>query len=69
MHRVGVVLGAGGITGIAWLMGALEAVRAHTGWEPGTARVVSGTSAGAVAATVLAAGIDPEELLRMAEEP
>lgn len=69
MTRVGVVLGAGGITGIAWLLGALEAVHRHTGWDPASADVLTGTSAGAVAATVLASGTDPGSLLAMAEEP
>jgi NTE family protein len=69
MTRVGVVLGAGGITGIAWLLGALEAVHRHTGWDPGTADVLTGTSAGAVAATVLASGAEPGSLLAMAEQP
>lgn len=67
--RVGLVLGAGGITGIAWLAGALRAIRARTGWEPADADIVSGTSAGAIAGAVLAAGHDPAGLLRYAEEP
>jgi NTE family protein len=67
--RVGLVLGAGGITGIAWLAGALEALRDHSGWDPASADIISGTSAGAIAATVLAAGQDPAGLLRYAECP
>lgn len=67
--RVGLVLGAGGITGIAWLAGALRAVREQTGWDPADAALISGTSAGAVAATVLAAGQDPCDLLVYAEDP
>src|SRR3954468_18683755 len=67
--RVGLVLGAGGITGIAWLVGALEALREHTGWDPATADVISGTSAGAVAATVLASGRPMRGLLPYAEVP
>ena len=66
--RVGLVLGAGGVTGIAWLLGALEAVREHTGWDPATADVISGTSAGAVAAAVLACGLPARGLLRFAED-
>jgi NTE family protein len=62
------VLGAGGITGIAWLLGALEAVRESTGWDPRSADVISGTSAGAVAAAVLATGADPARLLTYAED-
>lgn len=67
--RVGLVLGAGGISGIAWLLGVLEAIHEHTGWDPAEADVVSGTSAGAVAAAVIAAGLEPRSLLRFAEEP
>jgi NTE family protein len=66
---VGLVLGAGGITGIAWLVGALEALRERTGWDPATADVVSGTSAGAVAAAVLASGHPMSDLLTYAEDP
>lgn len=69
MTRVAVVLGAGGITGIAWLLGALEAIRQQTGWDPATADVLTGTSAGAVAATVTAGDVHPERLLEMAERP
>src|SRR3954469_5522839 len=67
--RVGLVLGAGGITGIAWLVGALEAVREHTGWDPATAGVVSGTPGGAGAAAVLASGRPMRDLLAYAEDP
>lgn len=63
------MLGAGGITGIAWLAGALRAVHEQTGWDPATADIITGTSAGAVAATVLAAGQDPCDLLAYAEDP
>lgn len=67
--KIGLVLGAGGITGIAWLAGAVRAVREHTGWDPADADLIAGTSAGAVVATVLAAGGDPADLLVYAEEP
>ncbi len=66
--RVGLVLGAGGITGIAWLVGALEALRERTGWDPRTADVVGGTSAGAVVAAVLASGAPLRDLLVYAED-
>lgn len=68
MTRIALVLGAGGITGIAWLLGALEAVHEQTGWDPASAVVTSGTSAGAVAAAVRAAGVPAERLLEMAED-
>ena len=62
------MLGAGGITGIAWLVGALEALRERTGWDPATADIVSGTSAGAVVAAVLTSDVEPLSLLRFAED-
>src|SRR2546423_6492863 len=54
--RVGLVLGAGGVTGGAWLTGALHALVEETGWDPGSADVVVGTSAGSVIGTIVAAG-------------
>ncbi len=62
-------MGAGGTVGIAWLVGALQALREHTGWDPADAHVICGTSAGSVVAAVLAAGLDPVSLLDMAEDP
>src|SRR4051812_6205644 len=59
MMRVGLVLGAGGVTGGAWLTGALQAIVDDTGWDPGSADVVVGTSAGAMIGTLLAAGGGP----------
>jgi len=46
--RVGLVLGAGGVLGGAWLVGALEAIAAETGWDPGSADRLVGTSAGSM---------------------
>ena len=63
------MLGAGGITGIAWLAGAVRALEEHTGWEASSADILAGTSAGAVVATVLAADHDPCDLLVYAEQP
>src|SRR3954469_16593374 len=54
--RVGLVLGAGGVTGGAWLTGVLQALVEETGWDPGSADVVVGTSAGAMIGTLVAAG-------------
>jgi NTE family protein len=58
--RVGLVLGAGGVLGGSWLMGALEALEAETGWRASEAEVVVGTSAGAVIGALAAAGIRSE---------
>ncbi len=57
--RVGLVLGAGGVQGGAWLTGALDALAEQTGWDPATADVVVGTSAGSVIGSLCVAGIPP----------
>ncbi|WP_162824207.1 patatin-like phospholipase family protein [Peterkaempfera bronchialis] len=60
--RRGLVLGGGGMLGAAWTVGALCAVAEATGWDPGGADVVLGTSAGAILGTLLASGVGPDEL-------
>lgn len=57
--RVGLVLGAGGVQGGAWLTGALDALAEETGWDPATAEVVVGTSAGSVIGALCVGGIPP----------
>jgi NTE family protein len=57
--RVGLVLGAGGVLGGAWLAGALAALTEHTGWDPATADVVVGTSAGSMIGALLTGGVPP----------
>jgi NTE family protein len=54
--RVGLVLGAGGIQGGAWLTGGLYALATETGWDPMDARRIVGTSAGSMIGSVVAAG-------------
>lgn len=58
--RVGLVLGAGGVVGASWLIGALEALKSETGWNPSEADMIVGTSAGSVIGALTAAGVDPE---------
>jgi NTE family protein len=58
--RIGLVLGAGGVVGASWLMGALEGLEAETGWQPRDADYIVGTSAGSVIGTLVASGIPPE---------
>lgn len=53
MGRVGLVLGGGGVTGAAYEMAALMALRLATGWHPDDADVVVGTSAGAFVTALL----------------
>jgi NTE family protein len=57
--RVGLVLGAGGVLGGAWLTGALHAVATETGWDPGGADYIVGTSAGSMIGALLACGVPP----------
>ena len=57
--RAGLVLGAGGVMGGAWLTGGLKALVDETGWDPATADHVVGTSAGALLGSLLAGGIPP----------
>ena len=57
--KVGLVLGAGGVMGGAWLTGGLEALARETGWDPGSADYIVGTSAGSMMGALLAADIPP----------
>jgi NTE family protein len=57
--KAGLVLGAGGVLGGAWLTGALHALARETDWDPADADYVVGTSAGAMIGALLAAGVPP----------
>jgi len=57
--KVGLVLGAGGIQGGAWLTGGLEALAEETGWDPAAADYVVGTSAGSMIGALCASGVPP----------
>lgn len=57
--RVGLVMGAGGVLGGAWLTGALHAIASETGWDPGSARHIVGTSSGAMLGAMVACGVPP----------
>jgi NTE family protein len=59
MTRLGLVLGAGGVVGASWLMGALEALEDETGWRATEAERIVGTSAGSVVGAMLADGLEP----------
>jgi NTE family protein len=57
--RIGLVLGAGGVVGASWLIGALEALESETGWAPAGADRIVGTSAGSVVGALTATGVAP----------
>ena len=63
MMRTGVVLGAGGVLGAAWTIGALAALQETRGWDPREAEVLIGTSAGSVLAGFLGCGVGVDVLL------
>jgi NTE family protein len=63
MTRTGLVLGAGGILGSAWMTGALPAVQQRIGRPLGELDLVLGTSAGAVLGAALRCGMSVDELL------
>ncbi len=58
-RRVGLVLGAGGVLGGAWLTGALHAIASETRWDPGSSDYIVGTSAGSMVGALLACGVPP----------
>ena len=57
--NVGLVLGAGGVLGGAWLTGGLDALARETRWDPGSAEYIVGTSAGSMIGALVAAGVPP----------
>jgi NTE family protein len=57
--RTGLVLAGGGVVGGAWMVGALYAIATETGWDPGTADAVLGTSAGAMIGALLTSAVPP----------
>jgi NTE family protein len=57
--RTALVLSGGGLVGGAWMVGALNAISTETGWDPGSADYVVGTSAGSMLAAMLASSVPP----------
>lgn len=54
--KIGLVLGGGGIAGFAYMTTALSVLQQTTGWDPRTAEVIVGTSAGANVGGLLRGG-------------
>lgn len=66
--RIGLVLGAGGSVGLAYHGGVLAAIEAATGWDPRTAEVIVGTSAGSLTAAMLRRGLPASDLTAISED-
>lgn len=61
--RRALVLGCGGVAGGAWSIAALAALQQTLDWDPRNADIIVGTSAGAVLATLLGAGVSIQQML------
>jgi NTE family protein len=59
---IGLVLGAGGVVGQAYHAGTLAALEETHGWDPRSASVIVGTSAGSITGTLLRLGISASDL-------
>ena len=64
--KTGLVLGAGGLMGLAYHAGVLRALEKETGFRADDAELMVGTSAGAVIAAYLRAGWGVEDLWNLA---
>ena len=62
MTRVGLVLGAGGVVGQAYHAGVLASMEHDLGWDPRTADVIVGSSAGSLTGTLLRLGVPASDL-------
>ena len=60
--RIGLVLGGGGASGLAFHAGVLWALHHDLGWDPRTADIIVGTSAGSIVGALLRSGVAPEDL-------
>jgi NTE family protein len=62
MTRIGLVLGGGGIVGMAYHGAVLAGLQDATGWDPRDAAIVVGTSAGAASGAELRAGVAAHDM-------
>lgn len=56
------MLGGGGTLGAAWMIGAMNTLHDELGFDPRTADLIVGTSAGAILAALLGAGASAQDL-------
>jgi NTE family protein len=66
--RVGLVLGAGGAVGHAFHAGVLSALEEQTGWDPRTAEIIVGTSAGSGMGAMLRIGLSAADMAARASD-
>ncbi len=57
--RIGLVLGAGGVKGGAWLTGGLDALAEQTGWDPAERGLHRRHLGGSMIGALLASGVPP----------
>ena len=62
-NRIGVVLGAGGTLGAAWMIARLRALEQLRGFDTREVEVLVGSSAGSVLAAMIACGVSVQDLL------
>ena len=62
--RRGLVLGAGGVLGFTWMVGALRALEDEEGFDARDVEVCVGTSAGSILAALLGCGVGVDVTLR-----
>jgi NTE family protein len=67
LAKRGLVIGCGGPIGFTWTVAALAALEEALGWDPRTADVLVGTSAGAEIAAALGSGRSVSDLLAALE--
>ncbi len=60
--RVGLALGAGGILGAAWMIGALDALERDGGLRPAQLAEILATSVGSLIAVMVAAGVPTDAM-------
>ena len=66
--RIGLVLGGGGASGLAFHAGVLWALHHDLGWDPRTADIIVGTSAGSIVGALLRSDVGPEDLAAWATD-
>lgn len=66
--RIGLVLGGGGASGLAFHAGVLWALHHDLGWDPRTADIIVGTSAGSIVGALLRSDVLAEDLAAWATD-